>query len=140
MKDLKSYRGWALITGASSGLGREFARLIAAHGVNCVLVGLGDVALRSLADELSAKHGVQCRPLEIDLTDTEVLDHLSAATDDIPIGILVNCAGVAHGGTFHTRDPGKLERLVKLNCLAPVLLTRAYLPQMHARAELEREK
>lgn len=130
MKDLKTYKGWALVTGASSGLGREFARQIAAAGVDCVLVGLGEEALNALADELTSKHGVSCRPVEIDLASGGAVARLTELTSDIPIGILVNCAGVAHGGSFETRDPAKLELLVKLNCLVPVLLTRAYLPQM----------
>ncbi|NUM55806.1 MAG: SDR family NAD(P)-dependent oxidoreductase [Candidatus Hydrogenedentes bacterium] len=133
MKDLKHYNGWALVTGASSGLGREFARQIAAAGVNCVLVGLGEEALSALAHELSEKHAIACRPLELDLASDRAVARLVEFTSDIPIGILVNCAGVAHGGNFETRDPAKLELLVKLNCLAPVLLTRAYLPQMFER-------
>jgi len=130
MTDLARYQGWALITGASSGLGSEFARLIAAEHVDCILVGLGEPALNSLAEELTKAHGVQCRALELDLTESDALDRLAAHTGAIPIGILVNCAGVAHGGAFQTRDPAKLEGLVRLNCTAPLLLTRAYLPQM----------
>ncbi len=119
-----------MVTGASSGLGREFARQIAAEGVNCVLVGLGSDALDALADELTHTHGVTCRAVEIDLASDNAVARVADVTADIPIGILVNCAGVAHGGNFETRDPRKLELLVKLNCLATVLLTRAYLPQM----------
>ena len=68
MNDLQRYGGWALITGASSGLGREFARLIAASGVNCVLVGLEGERLEALAGELTERHSVACRFLEQDLT------------------------------------------------------------------------
>ncbi len=130
MTDLTRYQGWALITGASSGLGVEFARSIAAGGVNCILVGLGAEALNTLAGELRNDHGVTCRPLEIDLSTEEGIRRLRGATEDVPVGMLVNCAGVAHGGDFQTRDPEKLSRLVNLNCLTPLLLTRAYLPQM----------
>jgi hypothetical protein len=83
-----------------------------------------------LAGELAEKHQVQCRALELDLTAADAIDRLVAFTEDIPVGILVNCAGAAHGGSFETRDPAKLESLVRLNCTAPLLLTRAYLPQM----------
>lgn len=130
MKDLTHYRGWALVTGASAGLGREFARQIAAAGVNCVLAGLGADALAALADELAERHNVQCRTVDIDLSSDDAASRMLHVTRDIPIGILVNCAGVTHGGNFETRDPAKLEVLIKLNCLAPVLLTRAYLPGM----------
>lgn len=130
MTDLRRYKGWALITGASSGLGREFARQIAAAGVDCVLVGLGGEALAALKSELTQRHGVSCRALELDLAPDGATQRLVEFTSDIPIGVLVNCAGIAHGGSFETRDPAKLELLVKLNCLAPVLLTRAFLPRM----------
>ncbi|GMV94372.1 MAG: short-chain dehydrogenase [Candidatus Hydrogenedentota bacterium] len=130
MSGLSRYGDWAVITGASSGLGREFARQIAAEGVNCVIVGLGQDALDALASELGEKHGVTCRPLEIDLASDDAIGNLTESLADLPIGILVNCAGVAHGGAFQTRNPEKLKQLVQLNCLAPLLLTREYLPQM----------
>jgi len=130
MSGLSRYQGWALITGASSGLGREFARLIAAEKIDCVLVGLGLDALESLARELTERHGVNCRPHEIDLAAEDSTSRLLEATADIPIGILINCAGLANGGAFESRDPDKLKQVVQVNCLAPVLLTRAYLPQM----------
>ncbi|GMW00930.1 MAG: short-chain dehydrogenase [Candidatus Hydrogenedentota bacterium] len=130
MKDLKLYGGWAVVTGASAGLGREFARIIASNGVNCVLIGLGKADLDAVADELRSKHGVEVRALELDLTADGYLEVVAKATEDIPVGILVNNAGIGVGGYFHTRDPKKLTALVKLNCLAPVELTRHFLPAM----------
>lgn len=130
MKDLARYRGWALITGASSGLGAEFARQIARQGVDCVLVGLGGEALDAMSGELTEQFGVACRPIELNLAGAGAVERLQKSTEDIPVGLLVNCAGMAHGGAFAERDPRKLEDLAQLNCVAPMLLTRAYLPQM----------
>jgi len=130
MTNLKKYGSWALITGASSGLGREFATLIAANNVNCVLVGLGEDLLSQLAAELSATHGIACRTFPVDLSSEEDIARLLSATEDIPIGILVNCAGIAYGGEFATREPEQLAQVVKVNCLATITLTRAYLPRM----------
>jgi len=133
MGTLRQYGSWALITGASSGLGSAFAELIASRGLNCVLVGLDGERLSAVAGDLSTRHGVQCRPLELDLARGDMLDRVCQITRDVPIGVLVNNAGIGCGGAVASRDPAKLETLVNLNCRAPVLLTRAFLPPMLAR-------
>lgn len=130
MIDLKDYEGWALITGASAGIGREFARAIASQGVNCALVARRGDRLNDLAEELRDAHGVECMPIVQDLTEEGCVDELMKALGDTPIGILVNNAGFGHSGEFTTRDPKRLAAMVKLNCLTPVLLTRAILPAM----------
>jgi len=134
-EDLGRYGGWALITGAATGLGKAFAQEIAAAGVSCVLVGLDGDRLRDVAQDLEETHGVSCRYLELDLTTSDALDRIAALTADIPIGLLVNNAGIACGGAFATRSPEVLRRTVELNCLVPVSLTRAFLPPM-----LERDR
>jgi short-subunit dehydrogenase len=58
------------------------------------------------------------------------VERLRGLTADVPIGVLVNNAGIGCGGAFATRDPARIARLVKLNCLAPAMLVRAYLPDM----------
>jgi len=130
MKDLKAYGGWALVTGAAMGLGRAFAEYIASRGVDCVLVDCEEQAVVGLAEELTAAHGVECRAVVQDLTDDGFQDAIVGATAGVPVRILVNNAGIACGGDFATRDPGQLGRVVQVNCLAPVLLTRAFLPGM----------
>jgi len=130
MKDLKTYDGWALITGASAGIGREFARAIAAHGVNCVLVARRKERLEELAEELQSAHGVECMAIPLDLSVEGCVDEVMEILGDTPIGILVNNAGFGHSGEFLTRDPERLASMIKLNCLTPVLLTRAILPEM----------
>ncbi len=130
MKDLKSYKGWALITGASSGIGREFARTVASHGVNCVLVARRKDRLQSLSEELSDKHRIECRFIDQDLTADGYLERINKETEDIPIGILINNAGAGCPGPTATRDFERIESLVKLNCLAPAMITRSFLPQM----------
>ncbi|GMV90746.1 MAG: short-chain dehydrogenase [Candidatus Hydrogenedentota bacterium] len=130
MPNLKVYQGWALITGASAGIGREFARAIAARGVSCVLVARRADRLEELAVELRDQHGVECRCVEQDLTAPSAVDRVVEAVADIPIGILVNNAGLGHAGRFESRDPARLAAMVQLNCAAPVLLTRAFIPAM----------
>ena len=130
MADLKRYGEWALVTGASMGLGKACAREVASAGMNCVLVGLEAELLEGLAGELSREFGVECRWLEQDLTAEGFMTRIEEATADIPIGLLINNAGFGCGGDFHTRDPEKLAGVIKLSCLAPALLTRAFLPGM----------
>ena len=130
MIDLKHYEGWALITGASAGIGREFARAIAAQGVNCALVARRKERLEELAEELHSAHGVDCMAIPLDLSVDGCVDELMDVLGDTPIGILVNNAGFGHSGEFATRDPERLAEMVRLNCLTPVLLTRAIVPEM----------
>ena len=69
----------------------------------------------------------------MDLTEDGALSRIAEATRDIEIGLLVNNAGFGVGGSFATRDPARLEKLVKLNCLVPALLSRQVLPGIIAR-------
>lgn len=131
--NLRRYGDWALVTGGSMGLGEAFARMLAAEKINLVLVALEQDRLEALAAELAGSHGIECRPLALDLTDDEAFARIVEATSDIEVAILINNAGFGVGGEFATRDPRRLERLVKLNCLVPVMLTRHMLPGMIAR-------
>jgi hypothetical protein len=133
MRDLKRYGGWALITGASAGIGREFARAIAARGVNCIVVARRRDRLEELAGELRTKHGVECMPIAMDLSVDDCAADLQSALGDTPVGILVNNAGFGHAGDFVTRDPKRLASMIRLNCMTPMLLTHALLPAMVAR-------
>jgi uncharacterized protein len=130
MADLKQYGGWALVTGASSGIGREFARAIAAQGVDCVLVARRQDRLEELAEELRGTHRVQCRCVPLDLAEPDAVPRLVESVKDIPVGVLVNNAGFGHGVPFETSDPAKLTQMVNVNCAVPALLTRALLPAM----------
>ena len=130
MKNLKDYRGYALITGASAGIGREFARLIAAEGVNCIVVARRKDRLIELQEELQAAYGVDVRVVAMDLGTDDCAERLLEATGELPVGILVNNAGFGDPGPFAERSPAKIAAMIKLKCLAPALLTRAYLPPM----------
>ncbi len=130
MKDLRDYGAWALITGASSGIGEHFARALAAGGLNCVLVARRLDRLEQLASELADKHGVQCLCIEQDLSEDGCVQNIAERTEELDVGVLVNNAGFGCCGDFETSDAQRLEDLVKVNCLAPVSLTREFLPKM----------
>jgi len=130
MADLRQYGGWALITGASAGIGREFARAIAAKGVDCVLVARREERLKELTEELRGTRGVQCRYVALDLAEPDAVPRLTDAVKDIPVGVLVNNAGFGHGIPFEKSDTARLSQMIAVNCTVPALLTRALLPAM----------
>ena len=127
------YGLWALITGASSGIGREFARQVAARGLNVVLTARRADRLEALADELAMRHAVDTRVVAVDLCYDDFLDPIRAATADLEVGLLVNSAGFSRTGPFLDMDRDEMQRMLNLNVRAPALLTREYGPPMRAR-------
>ena len=121
----------ALVTGASTGIGRVFAAKLAAKGYDLVVVARDEARLRTLATDLTAAHGVNVDVLVADLTDTAALRTIELRLANEPaIDLLVNNAGFGSAGPFHTLDIEAEERQVRLNVLALVRLTRAALPGM----------
>ena len=129
----QQYGPWALVTGASSGIGREFARQLTARGLNVVLVARRAERLAELADEVTNRHGVAARVVPLDLCYDGFLDPIRDATDGLEIGLLVNSAGFTHTGPFLDAPPDDLLRLLNLNARAPMLLAREYGPAMRDR-------
>lgn len=95
---LRRHGAWAVVTGASDGIGRAFAVELAAHGVNLVVVARRGDRLRALADELGQSHGTQTRVLALDLGDRGALDALRVATAGLDVGLLVAAAGYGSTG------------------------------------------
>jgi short-subunit dehydrogenase len=124
------YGDWALVTGASAGIGAEFARALAREGISCVLTARRLDRLRDLGSELEKTHQVATRIVSADLSDPEGADRLAQAVRDLDISILVNNAGFGYSGRFDGQDPARLRQMVQLNCVAPVVLTGRLLPGM----------
>ena len=135
MKDLKHYGEWALITGASAGIGKAFADAIAARGVNCVLTARREELLQELAGQLHEKHGIDCRCVKEDLSDPEGAYRLAEAVEDLEIGLLINNAGFGYASHFESADPQRIADMINLNCLSPALLTRLLAPKMLERGK-----
>ena len=127
------YGDWALVTGASAGLGAEFARALARDGVNCVLTARREPQLRELAQELERQHGIATRTLAVDLATADGPTQLADAVDDVDLGILINNAGFGYAGRFDKLDASRLRDLIQVNCVAPVVLTSRIVPGLQAR-------
>src|SRR5260370_5690822 len=107
--DKTQFGPWALITGASSGIGREFARQIAASGINVVLVARREALLEELGRALANEFGVKSRTVVADLSQVDFLNHLAQLTDHIDIGLVVSNSGTPHPGAFLTIAPCNLS-------------------------------
>ncbi len=134
MKPLKErYGAWALITGASAGIGEAFARHLARAGVDVILVARRRERLEALAAHLTQQHGVQALVAPLDLRDPDFLERLIGVVGDREVGMLVNNAGYGSTGPFVERDPAWEADMVRLNCWAPVVLTHHFARPMVAR-------
>jgi short-subunit dehydrogenase len=118
----RRYGPWALVTGASDGIGQAFAHHLAAEGFNLVLVARRERALSALAVDLGQAHGVQCRVLPADLSDLEMVHRLADATADLDVGLLVAAAGFGTSGPFLQGDLGVETEMVDLNCTSVAAL------------------
>jgi hypothetical protein len=116
--DRARFGPWAVVTGASSGIGREFARQLAASGINVVLVARREMPMREAGREFTRQHGVEYRVVTLDLTESGSLERLAEATDDLDIGLAVANAGVAMPGEFLSHDLDTLRDVMRLNAMS----------------------
>jgi hypothetical protein len=127
------YGGWAVVTGASAGIGAEFARALAAEGMPVVLAARREDRLKDLASELERRHGVETRVVAVDLGAPDGGERLAEAVDDLDVGMVVNNAGFGYAGAFAKLELPRLREMVLLNCLAPLVLTARLLPRLRQR-------
>lgn len=128
------YGPWALITGASSGIGEQFARLLARSGINLLLVARRGDRLESLAAELTRRRrGLEVEPLVVDLAESEGVDRIVAGVGARDLGLLVSNAGFGLKGRFSEIDRTQLEAMFNVNARMPLLLAHALLPRLQAR-------
>lgn len=129
----EKYGPWALVTGASSGMGAEFARQLAAKGLNIVLIARREERLRELAGGIESADSVKTRIVSADLSRDDFMPKIREATDGLVIGLLVNNAGIGVTGDFLGNDLDAELSQLHLNCRAPLLLTHEYAKSMQAR-------
>lgn len=129
MTFLDRYGPWAVVAGASAGLGAAFAASLARRGLNLVLVARRPQPLAELAATLPT----QTVRVEADLATDAGLAAVTAACADLPVGLVVANAAYSPIGSFVELGTDELLRAVDLNCRAPLLLARHFTPAMLAR-------
>jgi short-subunit dehydrogenase len=121
-----------LITGASSGIGRELAHCFARAGSDCVLLARTEEALHELADTLESSHGITASVLPADLSTPGVAPDVKHQLNDrdLSVDVLVNNAGFGARGRFAALDPQQQVDMIRVNVTALTDLTRRLLPAM----------
>lgn len=128
--DPKTFGPDALITGASSGIGREFALQVAARGIRPILVARRHEALESTAHAIEQQTRIQPVILPADLTDPQAVTRLLDQLPDREIGLFIGCAGVGLPGRFTERTIGELLPLIRLKVDANTVLAHAMAKRM----------
>ena len=138
LKQLRDiYGSWALVAGASEGLGLAFAEQLAAAGFNLVLVARREALLRGAARSLSQRYDIETRAVVIDLAASDATEAIASRCADIDLGLLVYNAAYAPRGPLEQLEGKQLEQVVSVNVLGPLRLVRRLLPGLRRRVETE---
>jgi short-subunit dehydrogenase len=125
----------ALVTGASSGIGKAFAEDLAARGLDLVLVARRVDRLEAIASDLSIRHSIDVTIFEADLARRDAPAAIAAQAASRDVGLLVSNAGFSMKGDHAANDPAEMTDLLMVNCHAPLQLTRAFIPRLRARGK-----
>ncbi|MCK0069427.1 SDR family NAD(P)-dependent oxidoreductase [Kordiimonas laminariae] len=133
MKNLKkTYEGWALVTGASSGIGEEFARELAKQKFDLILVARNQAALERLSKELVSEYQINTRVVAMDLVQVGAAQALYNSVNDLNVSLLIASAGIDEMGPFLEKDYADLGRMLKLNVDVPSELAHLFGKNMAA--------
>src|SRR6266404_6018410 len=124
--DKKRFGPWALVTGASSGIGKEFARQVAAAGINVVLVARRENLLKQAGAEFSKRYGVEHRVVVLDVSQEDFIGQLASATNDLDIGLVVSNAGTGNPGEFLKHDRQLLRETWRISTMAHLDITHHF--------------
>jgi uncharacterized protein len=126
MQFKSKYGPWAVVTGASSGIGLEICHELARRGLNIVAVARNEELLNLIKTELESTCAVEVRPLVLDLGISSSLAKLLEETRELDIGLVVPCAGTVEVGDFAKIDLSAQQCIVQLNVVHPLSLTHAF--------------
>src|SRR3984957_15749344 len=125
------YGPWALVAGASDGVGAAFAEALAERGVNVVLLARRQAVLDQVAADIGSRTSAQTRTLAVDLARPDAASVIAAATKDLEIGFLVYCAGADPNYEPFLDNPIEAaEAMVHRNCMVPMQLSHHFAPAM----------
>jgi hypothetical protein len=134
MKDFRArYGPWALVTGASEGIGESFARALATRGLDLLLVARRPEPLEALAVGLRAAHGIRVRTATADVARADLLAAMDALAGEDEVGLVVHNAAFSALGPFLDRPLDDLMKVIDVNCRAPLLLAHHFGRKMAAR-------
>lgn len=122
----EKYGSWAVITGASGGLGKEFTKQLASRRVNIVLVARGEDDIEKTAKEAEEEYDIKTLCVSADLTEDDGIKELLSATADLDVGLLVNNAGMLYVGSFFRQEASDYNKLISLNVNAVMTLSHAF--------------
>ena len=131
-KKLNEYGSWALVTGASSGIGKELAERIAEAGMNVIVVGrknsstTGSLSLQSVADSLESNYGVNTKVIHADLSIQEEVYHVIQQVEELDVGLLVASAGFGTSGELINTSIEDELSMLDVNCGALLILTHHF--------------
>lgn len=123
---LKQYGPWAVITGATSGIGLELATQLAGAGFNLVLNARSEAALTKLAAQFQTQYQTRFRIVAADLADHADIQRLLDATTDLPVGLLIASAGFGTSGLFVNGTLADERAMVRVNCEALLIVTHHF--------------
>lgn len=130
------YGPWAIIAGASEGIGAALADQLGAHGLNLVLIARNEALLTEVADRARADHGIQTVVVPQDLTDADVAAKIAAATDGLDVGLLIYNAGASDRTSMFLDNEYEYSlKQIQLDCIGPTALVRQFAPAMVDRAQ-----
>lgn len=128
-----NYGAYALITGASSGIGLAFCELLAEQGLNLIIVARRSERLQALRQSLESSYGVEVVCLQADIGSEQGVRQVLEASERLDVGLVISNAGFGARGEFSTIDSALLLEILRVNCQAPLLLSHGMIPRLKSR-------
>lgn len=123
MEKLKKFGSWAVVTGASSGIGKEFATQLASNGINLILLARREFLLNKLSEKLKTKFNIEVKYASVDLSKPDFLIAIENITKGLDIGLVISNAGGARMGAFSKIPMVDFESMIHLNVMAQMKIS-----------------